>query len=163
MLRKKKHLFACHSFSCASIPSSRLTSLRNRIKEERGNLYQPQSALYIGRHASALDTGAVFHTTRMQGLYTSQNEHFTYTRISRPADGFGILVVTCLHTSNERMQILCASCIRILYNAPTDLHTKDRQDRFTRLNPHIEELHVTSRASYITKYVTINMRCVGTR
>ena len=27
----------------------------------------------------------------------------------------------------------------------------------------IEELHLTSRASYITMYVTINMRCLGTR
>ena len=93
---------------------------------------------YICRHASALDTWAVFHTTRMQGQYTSQNEHFTYTRISRSAYGFGILVVTCLHTSEERMQILCTSCIRILYKAPIDLHTEDRQDRYTRyirLNP----------------------------
>ena len=27
----------------------------------------------------------------------------------------------------------------------------------------IEELHLTSRGSYITKYVAINMRCMGTR
>ena len=37
------------------------------------------------------------------------------------------------------------------------------------LNPHgprrlyIFQLHLTSRASYITEYVAINMRCMGTR
>ena len=43
----------------------------------------------------------------MQGPHTSQNEHFTYTRISRSAYGVGILIVTCLHTSDERSRF-CA-------------------------------------------------------
>ena len=100
----------------------------------------PYAVLYIGCHASALDTWAVFHTTLMQGQHTSQNEHLTFTRISRSAYSVGIFIIvcSCRHTSDQRMQILCTSCIQILYNAPTDLHTEDRQDRYTRyirLNP----------------------------
>ena len=34
---------------------------------------------YIDRYASALDTWAVFRTSRMRDLHMSQNEHFTYT------------------------------------------------------------------------------------
>ena len=69
------------------------------------------------------DTWAVFHTTRMQGLYTSQNEHFTYTYD----------IVICIriqhigchhqHISYGRMQTLRTSCIRIEYNPFTVLHT----------------------------------------
>ena len=34
---------------------------------------------HTNRYSSALDTWAVFHTSRMRRLYTSQNEHFAYT------------------------------------------------------------------------------------
>ena len=34
---------------------------------------------HTNRYSSALNTWAVFHTSRMRRLYTSQNEHFAYT------------------------------------------------------------------------------------
>ena len=36
--------------------------------------------------------------------------------ISRSAYGFSIFVITCLHTSDERVQTLYTSCIRIVSN-----------------------------------------------
>ena len=108
--------------------------------DHRATEYRMQSCILHVYWSPRICTRHVgsFHTTRMEGQYTSPNEHFIYTRISRSAYGVGIMNVTCLHTSDERMQILCTSCIRILYNAPTDLHTEDRQDRYAlyiRLNP----------------------------
>ena len=36
---------------------------------------------HTNRYSSALGTWAVFHTSRMRRLYTSQNEHFAYTYV----------------------------------------------------------------------------------
>ena len=81
----------------------------------QSTICSPVYYTYIGRHASAHDTWADFHTTRMQGQYTSQNEHFTYTRISRSAYGVGILIVTCLHTSDERVARPVQLIMRAIY------------------------------------------------
>ena len=43
--------------------------------------------------------------------------------ISRSAYGFGKFVITCLHTSDERVQTLYTSCIRIVSNPFSVLHT----------------------------------------
>ena len=44
--------------------------------------------------------------------------------ISRPAYGFGIFLITCLHkSSDERVQTLYTSCIRIVSNPFSVLHT----------------------------------------
>ena len=43
--------------------------------------------------------------------------------ISRSAYGFSIFVITCLHTSDERVQTLYTSCIRIVSNPFSVLHT----------------------------------------
>ena len=119
--------------SCAraheSVNDEPASSRRDRV---------PYAVLYI----TPILVATRLHSTRVRGQFftrlicrvtVSIREHFTYTRISRSAYGVGILIVTCLHTSDERYAILCTSCVRILYNAPTDLHTEDRQDRYTLL------------------------------
>ena len=56
--------------------------IRNRQNVFTARQYTVCSLVYCtstNRYSSALDTWAVFHTTRMRRLYTSQNEHFAST------------------------------------------------------------------------------------
>ena len=62
---------------------------------------------HTNRYSSALDTWAVFHTSRMRRLRTNTS---LIRMISRSAYGFSIFVITCLHTSDERVQTLYTSC-----------------------------------------------------
>ena len=122
--------------------------LKNRVKlntrfvaSKHGTTeYRMQSCilhLYWSPRVCTRHVGSLSQDSYARSVYVSERTLYLL-RISRSAYGVGILIVTCLHTSDEHMQILCTSCIRILYNAPTDLHTENRQDRYTqyiRLNP----------------------------
>ena len=87
----------------------------------------PYAALYIA--PILIDTR--LHSTR--GQFFIHHECGTCIRlrtntslirmISRSAYGFSIFVITCLHTSDERVQTLYTSCIRIVSNPFSVLHT----------------------------------------
>ena len=87
----------------------------------------PYAALYIA--PILIDTR--LHSTRGQffirhecGACIRLRTNTSLIRmISRSAYGFGIFVITCLHTSDERVQILYTSCIRIVSNPLSVLHT----------------------------------------
>ena len=87
----------------------------------------PYAALYIA--PILIDTR--LHSTRGQffirhecGACIRLRTNTSLIRmISRSAYGFGIFVITCLHTSDERVQTLYTSCIRIVSNPFSVLHT----------------------------------------
>ena len=87
----------------------------------------PYAALYIA--PILIDTR--LHSTRGQffirhecGACIRLRTNTSLIRmISRSAYGFGIFVITCLHTSDERAQTLYTSCIRIVSNPFSVLHT----------------------------------------
>ena len=87
----------------------------------------PYAALYIA--PILIDTR--LHSTRGQffirqecGVCIRLRTNTSLIRmISRSAYGFGIFVITCLHTSDERVQTLYTSCIRIVSNSFSVLHT----------------------------------------
>ena len=87
----------------------------------------PYAALYIA--PILIDTR--LHSTRGQffirhecGACIRLRTNTSLIRmISRSAYGFKIFVITCLHTSDERVQTLYTSCIRIVSNPFSVLHT----------------------------------------
>ena len=87
----------------------------------------PYAALYIA--PILIDTR--LHSTRGQffirhecGACIRLRTNTSLIRmISRSAYGFSIFVITCLHTSDERVQTLYTSCIRIVSNPFSVLHT----------------------------------------
>ena len=87
----------------------------------------PYAALYIA--PILIDTR--LHSTRGQffirhecGACIRLRTNTSLIRmISRSAYGFGIFVITCLHTSDERVQTQYTSCIRSVSNPFSVLHT----------------------------------------
>ena len=84
----------------------------------------PYAALYIA--PILIDTR--LHSTR--GQFFIRHECGACIRlrtntslIRRSAYGFSIFIITCLHTSDERVQTLYTSCIRIVSNPFSVLHT----------------------------------------
>ena len=87
----------------------------------------PYAALYIA--PILIDTR--LHSTRGQffirhecGACIRLRTNTSLIRmISRSAYGFSTFVITCLHTSDERVQTLYTSCIRMVSNPFSVLHT----------------------------------------
>ena len=85
------HIYSC-VYICVQVINSRISVNKHLITNEPAlsHLYLIITArqctvcslvycTHTNRYSSALDTWAVFHTSRMRRLYTSQNEHFAYT------------------------------------------------------------------------------------
>ena len=88
----------------------------------------PYAALYIA--PILIDTR--LHSTRGQffirlkcgACIRLRTNTLLLRMISRSAYGFSIFVITCLHTSDERVQTLHTSCIRIVSNTSSVLYTR---------------------------------------
>ena len=95
--------------------------------EGAGMHWVPYAALYIA--PILIDTR--LHSTRGQFFIRHEcgacirlrTNTLLIRMVSRSAYGFGIFVITCLHTSDERVQTLYTSCIRIVSNPFSVLHT----------------------------------------